>query len=209
MHVSWKQHAITECTRMKNSAKQIKCLGFLGKKNVWKIPTCFQKQGKQIVNLYTFLFIRQTCTSVWFDNAQSANQVKKLIQVFPVTALLAFSNSPSHRSSRNSTGHLLGGMVLLLKCLLFFSSVDKSLTALRNGSPSVYITLVIYYYICCTKLTPHSSCCLFVYFGNWAWKITRLVWNSFRIPYSCHHYKTPPQSYLHSLPYNPRNKKIA
>lgn len=120
MHVSWKQHAITECSRMKNSAKQIKCLGFLGKNNVWKIPTYFQKQGKQIVNLYTFLFIRQTCTSVWFDNAQSTNQVKKLIQVFPVTALLAFSNSPSHRSSRNSTRHLLGGMVLLLKCLLFF-----------------------------------------------------------------------------------------
>lgn len=159
------------------------------------MPTFFQKQGKQILILYTFPLIGrhaqfQGLTVIW-----ALTKSKKTIQIFPVTAFLTFKNIPLHRSSRLEYSKSVGWNGVSAVKMSVHIFLHRQIIDCSQGCFSFCL-----YYIHkknCVKQAPCRSCCLSVCFGNWGWKIPKLAWKSFKTPYSYFIIR----KHLHSITY--------
>lgn len=129
---------------MKNSAKEVKHLGFLNWEYVWRMPTFFSKIGKTNSDPVYISPDRQTCTILGLDSNLGTNQVKENNPDFPSDCLFDVQEYSIAQLKQAGVQQVcrVGMVLVLLKCQFIFFSIDKSLTALRNVSPSVCITFI-------------------------------------------------------------------
>lgn len=125
--------------RLKNSVKKVTCLGFLDQENVWRRPQFFQSYGKRI--LIPRVSVRmQPCTVLGLDGIQGSDQFKENNLDFPTDCI--FGLQEHYIAQLKQAGVQEFFPVGWQHCcwnVSSFLSVDKSLTAPRNVSPSTCI----------------------------------------------------------------------
>lgn len=75
-------------------------MDFLDQENVWRMPHFFSKLWKANSDPASVSVDMQFCTILWPDNIQGLTNSKKTIQIFLLTAFLAFRNIPLPRHGR-------------------------------------------------------------------------------------------------------------